>query len=225
MIPPLIVRRARELGLGLIAVTDHNMTENAGAVMRAAEGSGVTVLPGMELQTQEEVHLLCLFDTLDQARAWQALVDEHLPPLMNNDEFFGAQYVVDETGDLLRQDEQLRQIATSLPLDEAVERVRGLGGLPIAAHVDRQANGLLTILGFVPPGLPLAALEITPRVPPAEAAQRHPQVAGWPLICSSDAHRLSEMRSSTLLSLEAPSLHELALALTSAEDRKVKLLP
>ncbi len=225
MIPPLIVRRASELGLGLIAITDHNMTENAGAVMRAAEGSGLTVLPGMELQTQEEVHLLCLFETLDQARAWQAVVDDHLPALQNNDEFFGAQFIVDETGDLVRQDEQLRLTSAAIPLDEAVDRVHDFGGLPIAAHVDRQANGLLTILGFVPPGLPLAALEISARVPPDEATRRYPQVAGWPLICSGDAHRLSEMRASTLLTLASPSLRELALALSGADDRRVKLLP
>ena len=67
MIPSLIVKRARDLGLGLIAITDHNSVENVEAVQRAAHGSGVTVLPGMELQTQEEAHVLCLFDTVEQA--------------------------------------------------------------------------------------------------------------------------------------------------------------
>ncbi len=159
MIPPLIVRRAKELGLGLIAITDHNSAENVGAVMRAAHGSGVTVLPGIELQTQEEVHLLCLFATEEQALAWQALVYACLPALRNRDDLFGAQYVVDETGELVRQNDRLLLTAAAFPLEEAVARVRELGGLPIAAHVDRMANGFMTNLGFVPPGLELAALE------------------------------------------------------------------
>lgn len=225
MIPPLIVRRARELGLGLIAITDHNSAANAGAVMRAAEGSGVAVLAGMELQTQEEVHLLCLFDTAEQALAWQARVDSLLPPLANDDELFGAQYIVDETGDLVRQDERLRLVAAALSIEEAVTGVRALGGLPIAAHVDRPANGLLSNLGFVPPGLALAALEISGRVLPEEASQRFPQIAGWPLVRSGDAHRLSEMRASTLLTLQSPRIRELALAFAGLEGRKVKLYP
>ena len=84
MLPEFIVERAQELGLGLIGVTDHNSAENAAAVVSAAQGSGVTVLPGMEVQTREEVHLVCLFDTLEQAGRWQDDVYGHLPPLKNN---------------------------------------------------------------------------------------------------------------------------------------------
>ena len=67
MIPPLIVGRARELGLGAIAITDHNTAENVGAVQRAARDTGLVVLAGMEVQTREEAHILCLFDRLEQA--------------------------------------------------------------------------------------------------------------------------------------------------------------
>jgi 3',5'-nucleoside bisphosphate phosphatase len=225
MIPPLIVRRARELGLGLIAITDHNTAENTAAVVRAAQGSGVTVLPGMELQTQEEVHLLCLFDTVAQALDWQTLVYERLPALRNRADLFGAQYVVDETGELIRENERLLLTATSLPIDEAVALVRQRGGLPIAAHVDRMANGLLTNLGFVPPGLELAALEISMRLAPAEATQLHPQLAGWPRVRSGDARRLSEMSASMLLTLREPCLAELELAFQGVAGRRGKLFP
>ena len=225
MIPPLIVRRAKELGLGLIAVTDHNTAENAAAVMRAAEGSGVTVLPGMELQTQEEVHLLCLFDTLEQVLAWQTLVYDRLPPMENREDFFGAQYVVDETGEFIRRNERLLLTACSLSIEEAVAGVCRLGGLPIAAHVDRMANGLLTHLGFVPPGLALAALEISMRLTPSEALRLYPQLAGWPLVRSGDAHRLSEMSASMLLLLREPCISELELVFQGVGGRKIKLFP
>ena len=81
MIPPLIVRRAHELGLGLIAITDHNTAENVAAVQAAAAGSGIVVLPGMEVQTREEAHMLCLFDTIDQVLGFQELIYASLPAL------------------------------------------------------------------------------------------------------------------------------------------------
>src|SRR5512133_1166802 len=84
MIPPVIVERALERGIHCIAITDHNASANAAAVRQAARGSGLHVLPGMELQTREEVHLLCLFDEIDQIEAWQAIVDESIPLLPNN---------------------------------------------------------------------------------------------------------------------------------------------
>ena len=102
MIPPFIVRTAVERGIHLIAVTDHNASANVAAVQQAAHGTNLTVLPGMELQTREEVHLLCLFDTLEQLAAWQATVDANLPDLENNIDYFGEQFVVDHTGDFIR---------------------------------------------------------------------------------------------------------------------------
>ena len=95
MIPPLIVQEALERGIHLIAITDHNATGNIRAVMEAAQGTDLTVLPGMELQTREEVHLLCLFETIEQAETWQKVVDSILPDRSNNPEFFGEQFIVD----------------------------------------------------------------------------------------------------------------------------------
>jgi predicted metal-dependent phosphoesterase TrpH len=87
MIPPLIVQEALERGIRLIAITDHNATGNIRAVMEAAQGTDLTVLPGMELQTREEVHLLCLFETLEQAETWQKVVDVALPERSNKPDF------------------------------------------------------------------------------------------------------------------------------------------
>jgi len=194
------------------------------AVQRAAQGSGVAVLAGMELQTREEVHLLCLFDTVDQACAWREVVWRSLPELPNREEVFGAQFVVDETGDYVRTEERLLLTSTSLAIEEAVAGVREAGGLPIAAHVDRPSFSLLANLGFIPPGLALAALEISHRQPPVEIVATHPQVQGWPLITSGDAHRLSEMYAGTLFTVANPTVAELALALRGEGGRKVKLL-
>jgi len=225
MIPPLIVRRARELGLGVIAITDHNTAENVQAVGEAAAGSGVSVLAGMEVQTREEIHVICLFDTAEQALAWQEVVYAHLPPLKNRAEVFGAQFVVDRLGDFVRENERLLLTSTALGIEQVVEGVRALGGLPIAAHADRPSYSILANLGFIPPGLALAAVELSGRISPEEALQRHPSLAGWPLLISGDAHRLSEMRAATLITWAEPSVRELERALRGQEGRRIKLLP
>src|SRR5574338_1657491 len=107
MIPPLIVREAVERGIHLIAITDHNTTANIGGVIEAARGSGLTVLPGIEIQTREEVHSLCLFDTLEQAQAFDEWLRAGMAPFKNRPEYFGEQFVVDSTGDFIRREEQL----------------------------------------------------------------------------------------------------------------------
>ncbi len=229
MIPPLIIRRAQELGLGILAVTDHNTAENVAAVQRAAEGTEITVLAGMEVQSREDAHILCLFDTVGQALAWQEVVYAHLPDLKNNEEVFGAQFVVDETGDFVRMNERLLLTAVALSVSEVVAGVRDLGGLAIAAHVDRQAFSLLTSLGFVPPDLPLAAVEVSRHTTPDELLARHRSLRGMPIIMSGDAHRLSEMCANTLVTLRAlpapSSVQELDLALRGEGGRAVEWVP
>ncbi|HPO58953.1 MAG TPA: PHP domain-containing protein, partial [Anaerolineaceae bacterium] len=101
MQPPLIVSTALDRGIQILSITDHNATGNIAAVQKAADGTGLTILPGMELQTAEEVHCLCIFDTLEQAHALQAIVDRLLPPLANRPDYFGDQLYVDENGDFL----------------------------------------------------------------------------------------------------------------------------
>jgi PHP family Zn ribbon phosphoesterase len=218
MIPPLIIERAQALGLGLIAVTDHNAAGNCAAVMRAAEVTGIAVLPGMEVQTAEEVHVVCLFDTLEQVLTWQGTVFDHLPDRTNPEDVLGGQFVVDEAGDYLRTETRLLLTSTDLPLEEVVRRVRALGGLPIPAHIDRPSFSLLANLGFVPPHLDVPALEIFRRSEPAQVIAQSPDVAAYPLIRSSDAHQLSEMARRVRLELplaagEPPTLAMLANAL------------
>ncbi|MBN1642992.1 MAG: PHP domain-containing protein [Anaerolineae bacterium] len=163
MIPPLIVRRALELGLDVIAITDHNSAANAGAVIEAARGTGLTVLPGMEVQTREEVHMLCLYDTLEQADAWASRVADALPDARNREEFFGAQYVVDASGAHLYTEERLLATSTAMSVEQVASGVEALGGLCLAAHVDRPSFSILSNLGFIPPSLPIDGIEISPR--------------------------------------------------------------
>ena len=224
MIPPLIVQRALALRLDWIAITDHNSVDNVGAVLAAAEGTGLTVTPGMEVESREEVHLVCLFDAVEQAEAWGALVAAHLPARRNDERFFGAQFVVDANGDYVRTEEQLLVTSTDLTLEEVVQGVAGLGGLAIPAHVDRPANSLLVNLGFIPPALSIAGLEISPRATSTGFRQAHPELEGYGLVCSGDAHRLGELIRRTVVVTREATVAELARALRDEGDLSVTLL-
>ena len=223
MIPPLIVREAVERGINLLAVTDHNTTANVEAVQKAAAGTGLTVLPGMELQTTEEVHVLCLFDTFDQMAAWQAFVDKRMPPLENNIEYFGEQFVVDETGEFIRREEQLLLTSAEIPLSEAVTEINRLEGLAIPAHVNRSSFSLIANLGFVPFDIPFEALEISRHITPDEAYEKFPQLRQYPLIQNGDVHYLYEFLGSTHFQLAAPTIAEMKLALLKEEGRSVSI--
>ena len=219
MIPPLIVEQAIQRGIDWIAITDHNATANIQAVQKAASGSGLVVFPGMEVQTIEDVHLLCIFDTLEQTTAWQWIVDLALPKIDNSPEFFGEQFIVDETGELLGHEKRLLLTATSLPLAQVCTRVAALGGLCIAAHIDRQAFGLLATLGFVPDDASFDALEISLRSKPQDVKKKFPQISQHALIQSSDAHILDDLCGPMEFTVASASVAEIRLALRNQAGR------
>ena len=225
MIPPLIVRETQERGINLIAITDHNATANIIAVQKAAVGTGLVVLPGMELQTREEVHALCLFDSLEQVDQWQQIVDGLLPPIENQPDHFGEQFVVDETGDFIRREPRLLITSANISIDDALARVTALGGLLIPAHIDRRAFGLIAMLGFIPLDLPLEALELSRHITPEEAMRKFPQCASYPLLLGGDAHRLDEFIGANQFELSAPTIAEIRLALRQQDGRTFKINP
>ena len=147
MLPELIVRQAQELGLQIIAVTDHNTAENAAAVVNAARGTGLTVFPGMEVQTREEVHMLTLFDTLEQVASWQEQVYANMPPLKNDEAVFGEQLLLDADGEPTGYLDRMLLTSTYFSVEDVVQRVRELGGLCIPAHVDRPVYSIIANLG------------------------------------------------------------------------------
>lgn len=228
MIPPLVVQRACALHLDVIAVTDHNTADNVGAVIEAAQaiaGPALTVLPGIEVTSREEAHMLTLFDTLDQVLQWQDVVHAALPPRLNNAELFGEQYVVDATGNYIRTEERLLASATSLSVEQIVAQVNARGGICLAAHVDRPSYSIIASLGFIPPELDLAGVEIASLTTLKKTVQLSAVLAHWGVIANSDAHRLSEMRAQSRIRVAEPTVSEIRLALEGKQGRAVELLP
>lgn len=193
MTPRKIVARALEMKLDMIAVTDHNSTENAGAVMRAAADMPLTVLPGFEVTSAEEAHIVCLFNDLEAALAFQELVYDRLGPGENDEDLFGLQVIANEDDEVEGMNPRLLLGATTLAIDDLVEAVHAHEGLAIASHIDRQMYSLVGVLGFIPPGLALDGVEISRRNTLVAARGRFPEYEHYPFLAASDAHDLNEL--------------------------------
>jgi len=219
--PKTIVDQALQQGLDVIGISDHNSSENVPAVVRAAQDRNLTVLPGMEVTSKEEVHILAVFDTVDKALRLQEIVYEHLHG-ENNTEAFGLQVVVNEDHDVLGFNNRLLAGATELSVEQVVDSICGLEGLAIAAHVDRETFGILGQLGFVPEELHLDALELSRNTSLEEARRRFPEYAGYAFVRSSDAHSAMDIgKVWTSLLLYEPSTREIKKALRGEGGRRV----
>ena len=221
MSPRGILSAAVNKGIDMIAVCDHNSAENAAAVMEASHQTDLTVLPGMEVMSKEEVHVLGIFSTPDDATDMQTLIYEHLEG-QNDAETFGLQVVVEADGTVAGYNNRLLIGATDLSLEHVVRAIHSRNGLAIAAHIDREGFGILGQLGFIPPGLGLDALEVSSRMSLKDAATAFAEYGDRPFVQSSDAHNLDAICSGTTpLMLEAASFDELKMALMGDQGRRV----
>jgi PHP family Zn ribbon phosphoesterase len=205
MSPAAIVRCAREFGLDLIAVTDHNSVENGLIAAKLGEKAGLRVLFGMEAQTREDVHLLCLFEEHRQAERFNERIYSLLPDMRNNAEFFGDQLVVDEQDNIVRREEKLLLNALDISISELLELVRLHGGVGIPAHVEAPPFGLLVNLGVVPAELEDSIMEISWASPLERVLSAFPSLKRHPLISNSDAHYLKDIGRARIL-VESPSV-------------------
>ena len=223
MTPRNIVRNALAAQVDIVAITDHNAGDNVQAALRAAEGSPLVILPGMEVETREEVHLLALFEKMRDFVKWKQFVEIHRSRLLNDETRLGAQFVVDEEDNLLRTEEMMLLASTDLEFAAAARQIVEFGGLAIAAHVDRPAYSVLSQLGFIPPDAPLAAVEVSRNTKIENAPAKCPGIGQLPIVSSSDAHTMDGFLSGpkNMLLMEAPTLSEIRLALRNTDGRRL----
>jgi len=193
MRPLQMLLTAEEHAVSVLGVVDHSTARNAWAVFDVAEAFDVRVFAGLEVESAEGVHVLALFDTVETAMAMDGYVAEHLPDLANRPEFFGEQLLLDGLGHVVGLDPRLLATAVDLSIEEIADHTAALGGMSFPAHIDRQAYGLLSVLGFVPPDLKVDGFELSRHTSPADARRQWPQLAGLPLFTSSDAHLLEDI--------------------------------
>ena len=222
MSPRAVVEAALAAGLDIIAVTDHNTTENAGAVLAAARGTGPAVFPGIELTTAEEVHILGLFDADADIGPFQAEVFRSLPDLPAKQKYVDDQVLVDAEDYVTGFSPRCLFGATLFSVREAVDLIHSHGGLAVACHIDREAFSLVSQLGFIPPGLGLEAVEVSPGADPAGARAAYGVADGLPVVRFSDAHKPEEIGAAvTEFLVASPSLAEVRLALAGRDGRSV----
>jgi len=213
MVPTAIVRQAKRAGLDLIGICDHNSAENVEAVVRAGRKENLPVVAGIEITSREEVHILGFFEDLSEVAQIQDLVYDNLAG-ENDEEAFGAQTVVNECDEPVDSVSKLLIGATVLPVEQVVQEIHGLGGLAVASHIDREGFSILGQLGFIPEGLSLDALEVSPRSPFKEWED-------FTVVTFSDAHFLEDIgKSFTTFVVHDTSVAEVGKALQERDGRK-----
>lgn len=194
MTPNNIVNMAVISGLDAIAVSDHNSVKNVRAVMAAGKKAGIAVVPAMEAETEEEVHILTLYPTIDAAEETAREVYKALPGIKNRPEIFGEQLIMDENDEVTGVEEKLLITPAAMPMAKLLDVVRSVGGLFVPAHVDRHSYSVLTNLGFIPEDLDIGWIEISRNTADVQAyLSSRKDLAGYKILRNSDAHYLADI--------------------------------
>lgn len=193
MTPYNLVGLAKLWELDLIALTDHNTAGNCGAAMEAGREAGLTVVPGMELTTAEEIHLVCLFPGLAEAKAFSDHVRGAMPPFPNEPKAFGHQIYMDGGDRRLGEEGLLLLNASLIGVDEAPGLVASCGGVCYPAHIDRPANSIIAVFGSIEADMGFRCAEVSRRGDPAALTERYPALGDMRILRSSDAHCLEDM--------------------------------
>ena len=194
MTPYNLVNMAKILGLDIIALTDHNSAQNCRAAMTVGESVGLTVVPGMELCTSEEVHIVCLFDDVNNAEAFSDYVLSTVPPVKNRPEIFGDQLIMNGGDGIVGTQELLLTTASGISIENAVETVGQYSGVCYPAHIDRSSYSVISNLGMITDEMNFAAVEMTENADQNEYRAKYPIIKDMPVFVSSDAHYLENMR-------------------------------
>lgn len=221
MTPGNIVGMAAIKGLDVIAVTDHNSCKNCPAVMAAAEAYGILAVPGMEINTSEEVHAVCLFPTLEAAMTFDAYVYGRLMPFPNDEAVFGKQQIYDTEDQICGIEPYLLINAVDISFDVLWDLVRGYGGVMFPAHVEKGANSLISNLGFIPPDSKFQTAEIKDLSKLHEMRRSHPYLEQCRIISNSDAHYLEHIKEPVLtLHTEGKTTEDIIQALLVNESNR-----
>jgi hypothetical protein len=193
MTPATVVGMAKLAGAQLVAVTDHNSALNLPAAQAAAQAYGIKLLPGIEVNTQEEIHLLCYFSTVEKALELGEKIFAALPAFPYDPLVWGRQIVMDENDLELYTVERLLTGAVAIDIYAMKAMCEAMGGIAVPAHTEKDSYSLLSVMGFCPEDLDFAAYEMANPEKYPELAQRGFLQRGREILCSSDAHNLEDI--------------------------------
>ncbi len=206
MTPGNIVGMAVVNELDAIAITDHNSSENIPAAMAIAEEYGIIVIPGMELETAEEIHVVCLFPDIEAISAFQKTILSSYTPGENRPEVFGCQQIFNGNDQIIGECPRMLLAPTGISIDDAILLADRLGGIAYPAHVDRDSYSVLTSLGALPYQYPHPFVEISMDCDRDALLGQYPILQDYCLIPASDAHYLEKIQErSTFIEVEERS--------------------
>ncbi len=195
MTPYNLVNMAKVMGLDAVALTDHNTCLNCAAALKAGEQAEIIVIPGMELCTSEEVHIVCLFPDLKSAEAFSEYVHTLIPPVPNRLEIFGEQLIMDERDNILSSESLLLTTAANISVGRVPEIVKEYSGVAFPAHIDRASYSIISNLGTIDESMGFSSAEITSKANITEYKEKYPALGKMNIFTSSDAHYLENIAS------------------------------
>ena len=202
MTPNNIAGMAAIKGLNVLALTDHNTAKNCPAFFEACRRQGIIPIAGIELSTEEDIHLVCLFEELEDAMRFDAVLEEHLLPIDNRPEIFGEQLILNADDEPIGEVQKLLISPTDLPIDEAIKLARSYGAHVHPAHIDRESNGIIAILGDIPSEYGFKIFEMRDRSNAERIMGTVEELNEKNILVCSDAHQLwniSEAENSFLI--------------------------
>ena len=224
MSPANIVSLACQRGLDIIGITDHNTTKQCELVWKLAQKTNLTVFPGCEMTSREEVHCLGLFADFDALRIFQDYLDRHLTIIPHNAELFGYQVLVDENEDILEKLDYYLGASLDVSIEEVERKVHELSGIFIPAHIDRPRNSLFSQLGFFPPELKVDALQISKLAEEVTIRDKYKINQNTTIVKFSDAHFPADLgKIYTNFEMENATFSEIKKALHRENGRMVKI--
>lgn len=222
MSPVNIVKKAKERGIDILGISDHNSTLHAPLVKNLAAKEGIVVLMGVEVTTKEEVHCLCFFETEEKLAEFQFYLDAYLPQIPNDADRFGYQVVVNEAEEIEDEVEWLLISGINQSVDQLEQKVHDLSGLFIPAHINKMQNSIISQLGFIPFDLNVDALELTSHISKEAFLKKNTYLKGKTFIKNSDAHLIDCVGEVyTEFYLNEASFNEVKMALRCENGRCV----
>ncbi|MBE6729826.1 MAG: PHP domain-containing protein [Ruminococcaceae bacterium] len=179
--------------INIMALTDHNSCKNCPAFFEAARRNGIIPIAGMELTTSEDIHLVCLFEELEDAMKFDSEVEGFRTPFKNRVDIFGHQMIMDGNDEIIGIEENFLPVATAICLDDAVKLVKSFKGICYPAHIDRQANGIISVLGTLPAKPYFPCVEFHNSNVINDYKEKY-DLDGKLILVSSDAHYLTDLR-------------------------------
>ncbi len=193
MTPNNIVNMAILKGLDFIAITDHNSAQNVKAVIECAKGKEIVIIPGIEVESSEEVHLLCFFPDIESVLKMGCIIKEYLPEIKNRPEIFGDQILFDADDQIIEYESTLLMTATSLSIDKIKNETEKLGGVVVPSHIDRNSYSIISNLAFIPKEYDFTAVEVSKYVEQDAFIAKYPYIKEYIIVKNSDAHSLAEI--------------------------------